>query len=152
MATLRDGLLPAIDSLRGIPNTLGFRRYTVTLRSRTWGGAYPGELGTTNTDVDINPPPRVRVVTTQEVASSGGTYRLGDFRIDAITPRYTTPTTGGFTPAQLNIRPGTIPQDVAIILTGDEAAPIECEAVEFRFDRAFRYTIIARQLHGPIRG
>lgn len=143
MATLRDGLLPALDALRGIPNALGLRRYTVTLRARTWSGAYPGEGTVTDTDVVINPPPRVRVLSSREVANSGGTYREGDFMITAITPRYTAPTTGGSTPAMLNITPNTIPQDVAIIMAGDEGT-LECQAVKFLFDRAFRYSIVAR--------
>lgn len=152
MATLRDQLLPMIDSLRQIPQTLGLRRYSVTLRSRSFGGVYPGEGSATDTDTVITPAPRVRVVSTQEIASSGGTYRLGDFKIDRITPRYVTPTVGGWTPALLNIRPNATNQDVAVILTGDEAAPLECELIKLGVDRPFNYWMVVRTIHGAVRG
>lgn len=151
---IRDSLLPVVDALRQLPNSFGLRRYSVAIRSRTWSGNYPGELTPTDTDTVINPPPRVRNVSPEEVASSGGTYEAGDYMIEAITPSYTslTGTTGGYTPAQLRIRPGAgSNNDVAIILTGDEGS-FECELVKANFDRPFRYWLVARRIHGAVRG
>lgn len=143
MTTLRDSLLPVADILRQIPNTLGLRRYSVTLRRRAWSGTYPGEGVPTDTDVVLTPPPRVRVMTTQDIASSGGTYREGDFKISAVTPSYVG---GGYGPAQLNLRPGVgvLNQEITVILTGDEGT-VECQLVEFKFDRPFTYFLVARE-------
>ncbi len=148
MSTLRDGLLPVIDSLRALPSVFGLRRYTVTLRSRAWSGGAIGRGTATNTDTVLTPAPRVRAVTAMEVAQSAGTWREGDLRLDKITPQYTTPTTGGYTPMQLALRPpANGATDVCVILVGDEG-PVEAQIVERRFDRAFGYSLIVRISRG----
>lgn len=121
---------------------LGLWRYDVIIRTRTWSGIYSGEGTPTDVDVLVAPRPRVKVLTTQDVASSGGTYREGDFRVDLITPR--SPAGTGYTPAQLNLRPSGINQDVTVILSGDEGT-IECQIVEFRFDDPFNYVLVVRE-------
>jgi hypothetical protein len=91
MTTLRDELLETFNDVRGLINDLGLRRYVVIVRMRTWSGGDVG-LGTaTNADVILTPTPRVRVLREAEVASSGGTYRTGDYRVDKITPAYAIP-------------------------------------------------------------
>lgn len=139
--TLRDDLLPVIDELRQLPNEFGIRRYTVTLRTRTWSGGAVGRGTATAVDAVLFPVPRVQVITTAEIAASGGTYREGDFRVTAITPSYGT---GGYSPTALNLRPSATNKDVTVILTGDEGT-IECGVVEFHFDRPFRYTMVVRE-------
>ncbi len=139
--SLRDSLLAIVDCARQTVADMGIFRYSVTLRTRTWSGTYPGEGSPTDVDAIITPRPRVKVMSTQDVASSGGTYREGDFKIDMITPRYDT---GGWSPAMLNLRPGITNQDVTIILTGDEGT-IECQAVEFRFSDPFTYVLVVRE-------
>jgi hypothetical protein len=146
-STLRDDLLPVINELRALPNQFGIRRYTTTIRTRTWSGTYSGEGTPTDVDVVLTPVPRVDVISTDEVASSGGTYREGDFRITAITPAFVaTPSSGGsgYSPSQLNLRPTAQNQDVTVILTGDEGT-IECMVVEFNFSRPFRTTLVVRE-------
>lgn len=143
MSTLRDQLLPVVDQLRQLPNQFGLRRYAVTIRKRTWSGDAPGRGTSTDVDTVLTPVPRVRVITTQEVASSGGTFREGDFIISAITPRYTSPTTGGYSPAQLDLTLTALNQEATVILTGDEGT-VECDVVEFWFHRAFTYEIVVR--------
>lgn len=143
MSTLRDDLLPVFDDLRQLPDQFGLRRYSVVLRTRTWSGGEPGIGSPVDTDTTVTPPPRVRVMSPKEIAASGGTYQDGDFMIEKITPRYTSPTTGGWSPGLLHERPGASADDVVIVLTGDEGT-IECTAVKFFFDRAFNYRIVAR--------
>lgn len=143
MSTLRDQLLSVVDQLRYLPAQFGVRRYTVTLRTRTWSGDAPGRGTPTDVDTVLTPTPRVSVMSTDEIAASGGTYREGDFVINAITPRYTSPTTGGYTPAQLNLRPTAANQDVTVILTGDEGT-VECDVVQLWFQRPFTYHLVVR--------
>ena len=147
MATLRDGLLKIADSLRALPNTFGLRRYSVTLRTRKWSGGKPGSGTATVTDVVLTPPPKVRVLKTEEVASSGGTYRDGDLMVEKITPKYDA---GGYTPAQLNLRPAT-DEDVAVILTGDEGT-LEAQVIKVYFDKPFNARMVVRITRGNVRG
>lgn len=141
MSTLRDQLLPVVDQLRALPQQFGIRRYTVTLRTRTWSGDRAGRGTPTDADVVLSPVPRVRVVTTAEIAASGGTYREGDFRVSAITPNYAG---GGYSPTALQVRPTALNQDVTVLLTGDEGT-VECNVVEFHFDRPFTYSMVVRE-------
>ncbi len=91
--TFRDGLLPMLDSIRGIPNELGLRLFTVTVVVRTWSGSRVG-LGT-KTDVETEltvagdaAPIRVRSLKSQEVIASGGLYTSQDFKAGPMTPAY----------------------------------------------------------------
>lgn len=94
MTTFRDAILPALDTIRGIPDTLGLRRFTVTSVVRTWSGTRVG-LGT-NTDAPSkmsvslgNAKIRVRQLSQKEIVASGGFYADQDLRIGPITPPYT---------------------------------------------------------------
>jgi hypothetical protein len=143
MADVRSDVLPDLDEARALIDELGLRRYSVTIRRRQWSGGKPG-LGTaTNTDLVLSPRPRVREISVREVAGSGGTFESGDFRIDKITPRYTAPTTGGYTPAMLVISPANAAQDVVIVLVGDDGTKV-CTLVESSFDRSFGYSMVVR--------
>lgn len=143
--TLRDDLLPVVDDLRELPDEFGLRRYSVKIRRRAWSGIKPGQGTPTDVDVEIQPRPKVREVTTQEIADSGGTWRQGDFKVDKVTPHYVDGlVTGGYTPSQLNIRPSGINQDVCFILTGDEG-PFECQLIEIHFERSFTYWMVVRR-------
>lgn len=144
--TVRDGILPIIDNARGIIANLGLRRYTATIRRRTWPGGRPGSGNAVNTDLVITPTPRVRVVSAREIASSGGTYQEGDYRIDRITPRYTGATSGGYTPEQLKPVITAADEDVVVVLAGDEQLVKVCAFVgPVMFDRAFGYSLVVRQ-------
>lgn len=154
--TLRDLLLPVVDQLRFLPNLFGLRRYSVTIRQRTWSGSSPGEGTSTNTDTLINPPPKVRVLTPKEVAASGGTYREGDYLIEKITPQFSPlisggTTSGGFTPDQLNVRPVTNNQDVCLVMSDDQGQ-FECEIVKVDFGRPFNYWLVATRGRVGVRG
>lgn len=92
-ATLRDALLPAVDTIRGIPNALGMRLYGVSIVVRTWSGARPG-LGVYTdaiTPIKLNAgasPTTVRQVSQKEIVASGGHYQDQDLKIGPITPPY----------------------------------------------------------------
>jgi hypothetical protein len=91
MTTLRDELLETFNDVRGLIDDLGLRRYAVTVRIRTWSGSDVGLGSATTADTVLTPTPRVRVLREAEIASSGGTYRTGDYRVDKITPAYALP-------------------------------------------------------------
>lgn len=143
--SIRSDLLSVVDELRAIPSSSDFdlRRYRVVLRTRTWAGGKPGLGAITDADTEILPRPKVRPLTPKEVADSGGSYQDGDFMVEKITPRYTSPTTGGWTPAMIHQRPASAAQDTAVMLIGDEGT-IECDSVKFFFERAFGYRMVVR--------
>jgi hypothetical protein len=144
--TVRDNILPILDNARGIVANLGLRRYSVTIRRRTWSGSKPGLGIATNDDLVLTPTPRVRLVSAREIASSGGTYQEGDFRIDRITPRFTSPTVGGYTPEQIKPAITDPADDLVVVLAGDEQLVKICTHVgPVAFDRAFGYSQVVRQ-------
>jgi hypothetical protein len=140
--TVRDNVLVPLDAARAIIAGLGLRRYAVTVRVRTWSGGRPGAGAATNADLALSPTPRVRTLAPREVAASGGTYEEGDYRVDKITPAFSGPPSGGYTPAQLNPEPGA-DQDVVVLLGGDDGAKV-CTLVGAPADRAFGYELIVR--------
>lgn len=150
--SLRDDLLPVVDSLRQLPNTLGVSRYAVTIRRRSWSGGAPGLGNATDTDTVLTPSPNVRVLTSKEVADSGGTYREGDFRVFGITPAYSGSTSGGYTPAQLDPRPNGPQEDVCYLLTGDDGIAREAQLVKLMTDKPFGYELVLRLIRPGQRG
>ena len=137
--TVRDNVLVPLDAARAVIAGLGLRRYAVTVRTRTWSGGAPGAGDASNADLVLTPTPRVRALSTREVASSGGTFESGDYRIDKITPAYAG---GGYTPEQLSPVPAA-DQDVVVVLAGDDGTKV-CTIVGSSHDRAFGYSLIVR--------
>lgn len=142
MTTVRDACLAPINAARATIAALGLRRYTVTVRRRTWDGGSPGLGAVTNHDLVVTPTPRVRALAPREVASSGGTYEEGDYRVDKITPAYAGPPAGGYTPAELHPTPAAN-EDVVVILEGDDGEKV-CTIVSAPADRAFGYELVVR--------
>lgn len=91
--SLRDGLLPALDIVRGIPGQLGLRLFTVTVYIRRWSGERPGVGTVTEQSFELRvskggQPVKVRTLTTREVVASGGLYRDLDIEVGPLTPPY----------------------------------------------------------------
>jgi hypothetical protein len=145
---LRDDMLPVADALRGLFSEFGVARYAVKIRRTTWSGGKPGLGAPTHVDTPIvtasGGNPLVEQLGVREVAGSGGTYRDGDLRIRGITPRYTAPTTGGYTPAMLRIQPAGAAEEVLYVLTGDEGA-FDCTFVAGAFDDPVEYSVVVRR-------
>lgn len=145
MSTLRDELLPVFDELRGLIEEFGLRRYTLTVRQRTWSGGTAGAGTPTDVDTDILPSPKVRQLTPDEVAGSGGTYQNGDFKANRITPAYIDGITpGGFSPDDLKLTASSEAVEILYLLVGDDGTKV-CTLVGDSFDRAFGYSLILRQ-------
>lgn len=91
MTCLSEQLKAALDAVRAIPDQLGLRPYTVSIRVRTWSGERAG-LGT-KTDADgyivvgDGYRPSVREISSQDIIASGGLYTQEDLKI-TVTPAY----------------------------------------------------------------
>ena len=143
-ATLRASLLPVLNKARGIIDDLGFRTSDVVIRTRRWVGERSAEGDYTDDLLPLrNPRPRVRTLSTQEVAASGGKYELGDLRIDKLTPRFAGPPAGGYTPAQLDPPVGEEGVEVRYVVTGAFAGEYAIQSGNF--DRALGYSIVIRR-------
>ena len=58
--TLATRLLPALNRARTKLDTFGLRRYTVTVRTRTWSSGEVGRGTPTDSDLTLEPNPKVR--------------------------------------------------------------------------------------------
>lgn len=110
MSSILDDLLPVADELRALAGSPDFELhpYTVKIRRRTWSGLKLVSATPETADLVIGAldsegalqPPKVRIISTREIAASGGTYQDGDFRVGPVTPRYDDGTVrGGYYPA-----------------------------------------------------
>lgn len=157
---LRDSLLPLVDTLRALPATFGLRRFAVTIRRRTWSGAQQGEGTATDHDIPLIPAPRVRDITNRDMsipvaelrASSTGDTQGNIYRITGITPQYTNGgVTGGYLAEQIRLWPSkdTGGAENLVVLAGDDGYLRECSQLTFEQDRAFGYSITAREISRP---
>ena len=93
--TLRSGLLPAIDALRGIPGILGLQLYTVQVAYVTWSGSTIGQ-GTKSVSAlqtlkvaGGTGLVTVRQVTQKDIINSNNFYQNQDLKVGQMTPPYT---------------------------------------------------------------
>jgi hypothetical protein len=86
VTTVRDRVLPAVNTARSIIEQLGFRQYQLAIIQRAWSGGRAGVGNPVDARLLITPAPKTRIVSLQEVAASAGTLQEGDFRLEKITP------------------------------------------------------------------
>ncbi|MFA5186328.1 MAG: hypothetical protein WC551_07635 [Patescibacteria group bacterium] len=148
--TFREDILPDIDDIRGIPNELGIRLYTVSLRTTIWTGDATligigrGTKTTTETPIVLanGAPPKVRRVGYKETIAAGGKYQEGDFRIGPFTPPYQY---GGVPFSRMAPIPTDARKHYHFILKGPDlpASGMLCEPVQEEADRNFsRYLVV----------
>lgn len=150
--TLRTSLLPVVDNARRLLDNLGLRTNMVTRRLRTWAS---GEIGRpmpatvnvdyTDEDITLDPSPKVRRVSAQEVASSGGRYEDTDLVVGPITPAYSGPSgSGGYTTDQLDPVITADGVELIYVLGGPNAG--EHFLREIKRDRSLRYELVVSRL------
>lgn len=116
--TFRDGILGIANAVRGIPQSMGLRPTTVTIRTRTWSGGEKGEGTYTDEDTVIVPTPRLRELSMQEVNGSAGGYERGDIKVGPITPPNAA---GGYSRAELERPAEENGIESFFVLTGENA-------------------------------
>jgi len=156
----RNALLPAIDTIRGIPNLFGMRLYGASVLVRTWlgvaPGARPGMPGATSfydtvTAVKLAQgaaPMTVRQVTQQEVIASGGLFQDLDMRLGPITPPYTGSYADNDQISVLDppVVPGTA-QEIFYLLTGPDlgANGAYFKLIKLDVSKPFSYFAVVRK-------
>lgn len=68
---------------------LGLRLFSVVVRKRTWSGGTPGRGTATNTDLTLEPRPRVRPPSSRRLIAEPGRFEDGDRMVDRISATYT---------------------------------------------------------------
>lgn len=132
MTTLRESLLPVVESIRGIPGPIGVdvRTTTVTRRLRTWSGASVGLGAPTDSDITISPRPKV-------LETMAGNEVL----VGPITPKQ-----GATGYSQSDLLPTTsAAQEVSWVLAGANGTR-EYELVDIDTSRPFRFMLRLRAL------
>lgn len=89
--SFRDALLPAIDSIRGIPDRLfGIRLWRVWLRVVAWDGPAVGIGAQTVTETEIahsdGSRPKVREMRSRDIVASGGVLEAATYEVGPLTP------------------------------------------------------------------
>ena len=153
--SLRDALLPVLDTIRsiaGIP-AIGIRPYTVKIRVRVWSGSRPGVGSYQDTDTVLSNtitlsgvlttvPVRVRPVSTKDVIASGGLYTDHDFRVGPMTPQFAT---GGYTGAQLDPVPTGAATEIIWLMSGPDIPSNSVFAKIGEEGTALHYYVTLRQ-------
>ena len=145
----RDAFRSIADACRRIPETLGVRNTSVTIRVRTYT-APVGESGATTTTDNtlLSPNPKVRQVSEGQrgyfgggvLASSTGALRVGEYEIGPITQEFPG---GGYSPTDL-APAGGVTKRVTVLLEGDEftSGGEEFEIVDMDATRPFRTMLL----------
>jgi hypothetical protein len=150
---LRDDLLPLMDLSSQLQQDFGLPRYAVTVRVRTWAGAFGDGGAHTDADLPILPSCDVQLMKPfsaqmSAIMMAGGTIEDRYFKISGLTPRYTDPTTGtpgGYTPQELAPKTDNEKTEVVYLLTGDDGIALECTLVAKEFDDPFEYVLTVRE-------
>lgn len=140
--SLRTDILPVVDELRGLagPSNFDVRTTRLTIRTRVWSGGRRGSGVSQDTDLVLPQIYKVVLLTTKEIAGSGGRYEMGDVRIGPITPASTS---GGFTSEQLKPS-GAQGTEIIYVLTG--AVTGEYALVSLNTDKPFGYYLVIRKM------
>lgn len=91
MPTLREDLIPVVDSIRReiVDQAAGLRLHAVAVRRRTWSGGEAG-LGTaTDEDLILDPVPKVLPPEPKVKAAEPGKYEDGDRIVSKVSLEYT---------------------------------------------------------------
>jgi hypothetical protein len=146
--TLRDNLLPTFQGVRGKIQGFGLRQNALAIKTLIHDGR-PGLPETTisETVLTLTPTPKIREISSREVASSGGHYELGDLKVTKITPQHTkNAVTAGYTPEEIRPQPSLVDGqhlEVIYAITGPTAG--DYTLVDSDFSKNFGYELTLRR-------
>jgi len=152
MGTFREGLLPALDVIRGIPGQLGLRLFEVTVVQRSWSGPRAGIGGRVDTSTAVRVAlgtyqTKVRQVTERDIIASGGVYNTQQFVVGPITPPFTGSAADGDAITAFEPPVGTAPTEVFFNIKGPgfPTAGGWFKKVGQDVTKSFRYTFVVEK-------
>ena len=124
MTTFRDAILPALDTIRGIGDSLGLRRFTCSTVLRVWSGARVGLGSNVDSTKEFRLSAgahrvRIRQLSSREIVASGGYYSDQDLKIGPITPPYPGSDADNSTIAIFDPTPDGVPAEYWFKIEGD---------------------------------
>jgi len=147
MATsLAQRLGRVLDLRNRIPQQLGLRPNVLSIVRRTWpSGRIDDGDPIDEVIATISPTPKIEELTSEEIASSGGVYVIGDLRVSGITPAYPGPPAGGYTldEIQPTVAAGTRGKEIVYVVTGPNAG--EYRRADSTVANAFGWGLTLRQ-------
>lgn len=141
--SLKDDLLPLIDTLRAIPGELGFRPYQVWVRKTVYSGARVGLGAATVTETRLlvgGKDPKVREVKRSDIVAGSGELIEAQYDIGPLTPEFAG---GGVAESVINPQKTLEPTSVTFLLKGP-GLPTEgllCQRIGDHLDRPLRMVI-----------
>lgn len=152
MPSLRANLIRRADAIRNIrlPTRLDQAAMQLQIITRTWSS---GEVGADAaagspqfTDASITLPQKfpIRQVTTEEIASSGGKYELGDIVIEHITPSHPSNPGVGYSPQQLEPYSTSNGVEIIYVISGGKHDG-EYAKRSLETYRNYSYTLVLRR-------
>jgi hypothetical protein len=144
--SLKDDLLPLVDTLRGIPADLGFRPYQVWARKTEYAGPRVGLGAFTVTETRLlvgGRDPKVRTVTSKDVVAGTPEMQMVEYEIGPLTPDFGS---GGVAESTVNPEASSTPATIMFVLKGP-GLPSEgllCQRISERVDHPLQMTIRVR--------
>ena len=142
--SLKDDLLPLIDTLRAVPGELGFRPYQVFVRKTTYAGPRVGigaVLSVTETQLLVGGQnPKVREIKGKDVVAGTSELISGVYEIGPLTPEFSG---GGVAQSVVNPEKTSTPTTVLYVLKGP-GMPTDgllCQRMSDDVDRPLRTVI-----------
>jgi hypothetical protein len=144
--SLKDDLLPLIDSLRAIPGELGFRPYEVYVRTTTWSGSRVGQGTRTVSETRLlvgGQNPKVREVRSKDIVAGTSEFVNATWEIGPLTPEFAG---GGVSNSTVNPEKTSTPTTFHFILKGPGLPTdgLVCQRTEDDVDRPLRTVIRVR--------
>lgn len=153
MSTFREIFCDVADILRELSGVSVFdiRTAKLTIRTRSYpGGRRSSESAYVDSDLELPQIYKIRPLKTEEIASSGGKYEIGDLIVGPVTPKGIT---RGFDQSQLQPKPSVDGVDIIYIVTDTTTNSThsgEYSRVEFRSWKPFSvYLILRRRVTRP---
>jgi hypothetical protein len=149
LSTLKDDLLPIVESIRGIPGDIGLRVFTVAaIRIVQWSGTRVGLGNSSYSEVPIavasgKYAPKIRQLSQEDIVRSGGDLDSVQYEIGPVTPSFIG---GGYSLAVLD--PVSVnPSEVffRIVGPGTAAGGDWFVRTSAKRDKPFRYMLTVKK-------
>lgn len=146
--SLKDDLLPLVDTLRAIPGELGFRPFQVWVRKTTYAGPRVSVGASTFTETRLlvnGQNPKVRELKGKDVVAGTPEMAASTFEIGPVTPSFPG---GGVSYGTINPTKTSVPTTVLFVLKGpglpDEG--LLCQRFDDDTDKPLRTVIRVKSI------
>lgn len=146
--TLRDDLLPMLESVRSIPGDLGLRLFRVFIRTTTYSGDRVGVGTPTQTETEIltgGHPPKVKERRGEDIVGGHSEMRATEYEVGPIQPDFLG---GGNSTDVLDPAAGAAVTKIVYVVKGPglPASGVLCEKTGDGFDSTLHYSLTLKAI------